>query len=129
MYILHSELQVRLRSGTTWNQGRVELFLNGTWGTICDDNWGIEEANVICRMLGYSEGAWSTHCCGWYEGYTAPDQIWLDDVHCVGDETSIAACRHGGWGSHDCMHNEDVGVVCKFTPEALPGKNISNLFG
>lgn len=120
--ILHIELQVRLRSGTTSNQGRVELFLNGTWGTICDDYWGIEEANVICRMLGYSEGAWSTHCCGWYEGFTAPEQIWLDDVHCVGDETSIAKCRHGGWGTHNCRHSEDVGVVCKYTPETLQGR-------
>jgi len=67
--ILHTELQVRLRSGKTFNQGRVELFLNGTWGTICDDYWGFEEANVICRMLGFSEGAWSTHCCGWYENH------------------------------------------------------------
>ena len=120
--ILRTELHVRLRSGTTSNQGRVELFLNGTWGTICDDYWGIEEANVICHMLGYSEGAWSTHCCGWYEGFTAPQQIWLDNVHCVGDETSIAECRHGGWGSHNCGHSEDVGVVCKYTPETLPGR-------
>ena len=115
-------MQVQLQSGTTSNQGRVELFLNGTWGTICDDYWGIEEANVICRMLGYSEGAWSTHCCGWYEGNTAPEQIWLDDVHCFGDETNIAECRHGGWGSHDCGHSQDVGVVCKYIPEAQPGR-------
>ena len=122
LFILHPELKVRLQSGMTSNQGRVELFLNGTWGTICDNNWGIQEANVICRMLGYSEGAWSTHCCGWYEGYTAPAQIWLDNVHCAGDETSIAQCSHGGWGSHNCRHSEDVGVVCKYTPETKPGR-------
>ena len=116
-----TELKVRLQSGTTSNQGRVELLLNGTWGTICDNNWGIQEANVICRMLGYSEGAWSTHCCGWYDRSNAPEQIWLDNVHCVGDEKSIAACRHGGWGSHNCGHSEDVGVVCKFTPPGLTG--------
>ena len=113
------ELIVRLRDGTTSNQGRVELKLNGTWGTICDDYWGIEEANVICRMVGYSEGAWSTNCCGWY-GY-ASGKIWLDNVHCVGDEQTIAACRHGGWGSHNCFHSEDVGVICKYTPVGTPG--------
>lgn len=122
MPTLDPELKVRLRSGITSNQGRVELFLNGTWGTICDDDWGIEEANVICRMLGYTEGAWSTHCCGWYDGYSAPDKIWLDDVHCVGDEESIAGCRHGGWGSQNCLHSDDVGVVCKYTPLPRQGK-------
>ncbi|KAL9988042.1 hypothetical protein ACROYT_G002440 [Oculina patagonica] len=120
----HPELKVHLRSGTTSNQGRVELYLNGTWGTICDDYWGIEEANVICRMLNFTEGAWSTHCCGWYDGFTAPNQIWLDDVHCVGDELSIAECRHGGWGSHNCRHSEDVGVVCKYTPVTAPGQKL-----
>lgn len=121
-FVLDSELRVRLRDGTTSNQGRVELYLNGTWGTICDDYWGIEEANVICRMLNYSEGAWSTHCCGWYDGFSVPGQIWLDDVHCVGDEQSIAECRHGGWGSHNCYSSENVGVVCKYTPIPTPGK-------
>lgn len=117
-----TELRVRLRSGYTSNQGRVEIYLNDTWGTVCDNNWGIEEANVICRMVGFSEGAWSTHCCGWYDGYSTPNQIWLDNVDCVGDETSIAECRHSGWGSHNCFHSDDVGVVCKYTPPPMPGR-------
>ena len=120
--ILDSELQVRLRSGLKSNEGRVELFLNGTWGTICGNDWGIEDANVICRMMGFTRGAWGTHCCSWYSGLSAPDQIWLDRVGCVGDETSIAECRHGGWGSHNCDHSEDIGVVCKYTPPPTPGK-------
>ena len=123
-----TELRVRLRDGPTSNEGRVELYLNGTWGTICDDYWGIDEANVICRMLGYSEGAWSTHCCGWYPSYSALQKIWLDDVHCVGDEQSIAECRHGGWGSHNCYHAEDVGVVCKYTPIPASGRKSLCIF-
>ena len=114
-------MKVRLQSGKTINQGLVELFLNNTWGTICDDHWGIEEGNVICRMLNYSEGAWGTPCCGWFFGYHFPRKIWLDDVHCVGDERSIADCRHGGWGKHNCDHGDDVGVVCKYTPIPTPG--------
>ena len=123
--LLTKELKVRLVNGRTRNQGQVELYLNGTWGVICDDYWGIEEANVICRMLGYSEGAWSTQCCGWYGSIRS--RIWLDDVHCVGDEKSIAECRHGGWGKHDCRYTDSVGVFCKYTPISRPGRKSNAL--
>lgn len=120
----HPELKVRLFGGDTHYKGGVEIFLNGTWGTICDDSWGIEEANVICRMLNFTEGALSTQCCGFYNGYGVPTKIWLDDVHCVGDEQSIAECRHGGWGRHNCRHTKDVGVVCKHTPISTPSNPV-----
>lgn len=120
-FIAFTELEIRLHGGETHYEGGVEIKLNGTWGTICDDFWGIEEANVICRMLNFTEGALSTQCCGFYNGYGIAEKIWLDDVHCDGDEQSIAECRHGGWGSHNCRHTEDVGVVCKHSPVSAPG--------
>jgi hypothetical protein len=45
---------VRLVDGPNTTAGRVEIRSLDTWGTICDDAFGIEEANVICRMLGYA---------------------------------------------------------------------------
>ncbi|KAH3690034.1 hypothetical protein DPMN_191781 [Dreissena polymorpha] len=43
----------RLVNGTHDADGRVEIKVLDTWGTICDDYFGLEEASVICRMLGY----------------------------------------------------------------------------
>ena len=46
-------LDVRLVEGRNPLEGRVELKLNGVWGGIGDDSWDVEDANVICRMIGY----------------------------------------------------------------------------
>ena len=48
------EGEIRLRDGTTSREGRVEMCLGGTWGTICDSGWGNADARVVCRQLGYS---------------------------------------------------------------------------
>ena len=39
-------------------------------------------------------------------------EILLDDVNCLGNETSLADCQHGGWGEHNCAHHEDVSIKC-----------------
>jgi len=46
-------------------------------------------------------------------------RIWLDDVHCVGNELSIANCPHAGWNVNDCDHSEDVSVSCGTSPVGL----------
>ena len=82
----------------------------GRWGTICDDEWDLQDAEVVCRQLGF-EGAVAAPCCAAYGQGTG--QIWLDDVKCVGNETSISECSHRGWGIHGCSHGEDASVRCK----------------
>ena len=92
------------------SSGRVEVFYNGTWGTICDNSWDLQDANVVCRQLGF-EGALLVYDAAAFGQGT--DQIWLDGIKCVGDETSISECSHDGWGVNNCGHSEDAGVVCR----------------
>ena len=48
---------IQLENGRIDSEGRVEICFNGKWGTVCDDLWGDEEAQVVCRQQGYdSEG-------------------------------------------------------------------------
>uniref|UniRef100_A0A8C4REM3 SRCR domain-containing protein n=1 Tax=Erpetoichthys calabaricus TaxID=27687 RepID=A0A8C4REM3_ERPCA len=89
--------------------GRLEIFHNGSWGTVCDDSWDIPDANVVCRQL-QCEAApniLTSVSYGPGSGY-----IWLDEVHCQGNESSLQNCGHQTWGQHDCKHKEDVGVNC-----------------
>ena len=102
-------LDVRIVDGSSNNEGRVEVYHNGAWGTVCDDYWDKSDANVVCRQLGFSDAEAA------YQGSSVLDgtgQILLDDVNCGGYETSLSSCTHSGWGSHNCGHSEDAGVRC-----------------
>ncbi|CDQ63258.1 unnamed protein product [Oncorhynchus mykiss] len=97
-------------------EGRVEVYYNGEWGTVCDDDFSIHAANILCRELGYVEAvSWSPSSkYGKGEG-----RIWLDNVHCSGRERTLAQCKSNGFGVSDCKHSEDVGVVCN--QRRIPG--------
>ena len=98
-------IAVRLTSGS---HGRVEVYKNGQWGTVCDDYWDINDANVVCRQLGYS-GATNAYQGSQYGSGTGT--IWFYKVDCTGSESSIFHCSYV---SHvnQCSHGEDAGVSC-----------------
>ena len=106
--VIFTILVVRLVGGF-YNAGRVEIYYKGTWGTVCDDDWDINDAHVVCRQLGfhYALDAYQNAHYGQGTG-----KIWLDDVNCFGNEPSLFSCRHGRVGNNNCDHSEDAGVRC-----------------
>uniref|UniRef100_A0A3P9CX36 SRCR domain-containing protein n=1 Tax=Maylandia zebra TaxID=106582 RepID=A0A3P9CX36_9CICH len=96
-------------SGSTRCSGRVEIYYNNSWGTVCDDGWDLNDAEVVCRQINCGtalEALPSTHFGA------GTGQIWLDEVTCSGNESSLTTCVHNQFGSHDCDHREDAGVIC-----------------
>ena len=104
---------MRLVDGIDETEGRVEIFYNGEWGTICDDIWGLPDADVVCREIGCPYGAIEAPGNAEFGGGTGA--IWLDNVQCTGTELYLSDCVHNGWGEENCFHSEDAGVRCNRT--------------
>ncbi|XP_038069843.1 deleted in malignant brain tumors 1 protein-like [Patiria miniata] len=103
---------IRLVGGSSETQGRVEVYLNGVWGTVCDDGWDLDDARVVCRQLGYSNAVQAVGSAHFGQG---SGDIFFDDVACRGSETSLLDCVRST--ENDCGHFDDAGVIC-----GTPGK-------
>ena len=106
-------------------EGRVEVCSGGAWGTVCDDSWSVNDANVVCRQLGYDSGKerfYRLHCDSPNIGTAfstayfgqGTGTIVMDDVDCDGTESYLTNCTHTT--NHNCYHGEDAGVrcICKY---------------
>ncbi|NXO62167.1 NETR protein, partial [Phainopepla nitens] len=90
-------------------EGRVEVYHDGKWGTICDDQWDDRDAEVVCRQLGLSG---TPKALSWAHYGQGSGPILLDEVQCSGNELSLDQCKKSDWGQQNCDHIEDAGVSC-----------------
>ncbi|XP_061597321.1 T-cell differentiation antigen CD6-like [Cololabis saira] len=100
---------VRLAGGLDRCAGRVELWADGRWGTVCDDQWDLRDAHVVCAQLGCGYALEVTGQGGSFPPGRGP--VLLDEVSCNGTEGNLWACPAEP-GESDCGHKEDAGVVC-----------------
>ena len=108
--IIFTVLAVRLVGGPDNATGRVEIYYNGTWGTVCHNSWDISSGHVVCRQLGFRY-ALNTYRNARYGQGTGP--ILLNWVSCSGSESSLFSCEHSGVGIHrNCDHSNDASVRC-----------------
>ncbi|XP_064425579.1 deleted in malignant brain tumors 1 protein-like [Latimeria chalumnae] len=109
-------VQVKLVNGTHLCAGRVEVYHNNKWGTVCDDGWGLEEAEVVCREIGCGSAVSAPGSAAFGQG---TGTIWLDDVVCTPAAASIFNCMAKTLGNTNCGHGEDAGVMCSVPPDQV----------
>ena len=118
----------KLVGGSKVNEGRVEVCIDGFWGTVCEEGWDDEDASVICQQLGLSAtGNYTTRyyiititecevlfvlsanpALGFGEGRGPV----ISHLSCTSRESNISQC---GWriGTSDCHHGRDVAITCE----------------
>ncbi|KAL9964916.1 hypothetical protein ACROYT_G028629 [Oculina patagonica] len=120
MILIKFNKTVRLVKGATAREGLVQVYHNNTWGWVCDDQWDKRDADVICRELGYTGG--SAVQSGAVNGH-GNETVWLNNVQCSGNESSIFSCSHDGWKFHSCINSRRAGVKCLGSEVRLAGGN------
>ena len=96
--------------GNAHNYGRVEVFHNGEWGTVCDDGWNTADATVVCRQLGFYSSV-TAYASARYGQGTGP--IWLSRLSCFGNESSLFECDLLSSTTKNCTHSDDASVYCR----------------
>ena len=126
--------ELRLEGGPSTTEGRLEVFHDGEWGTVCDDQFDkqVDDPRTLhdrrrisnlapqkaCQFMGYATGEVIPR--GSISMAPSAQQIWLDDVRCLdnrphwtgSEPTKLHHCYHAGWGLNNCTHDEDVHLRC-----------------
>ncbi|XP_065188628.1 scavenger receptor cysteine-rich type 1 protein M160-like [Sycon ciliatum] len=104
-----------LNSTATRLKGLIEVYYQGQWGPICRARFGTLDANVVCRSLGLGRSLRSTYRSSSYAGSNIPARsgdAMLSEVACIGNETDVRSCSHGGFQKDNCLPPRDVVIQC-----------------
>ncbi len=115
MYLLFCDVCVldhvplRLSGGKGRCSGRLEVYHNAVWGSVCDDQWDISDAQVVCRQLGCGAAlrADGNSVFGAGKGV-----VWLNRVECRGNEIHLWDCHLSLKNHTDCSRKEHAGLTC-----------------
>ena len=100
-------------SGSTASEGYVEaLGANGEWGGVCDDKFDINDAHVICKMLGNPSALQGVNGHLLYSTAPSGNDFVLNNLGCFGTESSVFDCAHDGEWQSNCEYREIAGVKC-----------------
>lgn len=121
---------LRLRGGSRRNEGRLEIFHRGRWGTICGSYFYDEAATVACRQLGFGSavGTYRHAPFGRGTGY-----IWMQNVACRGNEGTLFDCdyrlneRPENEFYTSCRHSDDASLTCR-VPRSNQRVGTGNLY-
>ena len=87
----------------------MEVYHNGEWGTVCDDGWDLNDAQVVCKELGFSNASVARHGAFYRQGRGS---VLLSNLQCIGTEWTIRNCLYSGRRMFSCSHRKDAGVKC-----------------
>ena len=111
MCIQHYIVPIRLAGRNSHYYGRVEVYYNGEWGTVCDDGWDNTDATVVCRQLGFGSSVRAYGSAQYGQG-TGP--IWLSRLSCFGNESNLFECGQLSVTTKNCTHSDDAAVICDY---------------
>ena len=101
---------MRLVGGSSYNEGVVEVYYNGRWGSVCYSGWDKHDANIVCRQLGFKSAELVDF------GLRPIADILLDNIMCSSNDTILASCGHYGVGIKvECDYHSQytvAGVKC-----------------
>ena len=111
-------------------EGRLEMYISDQWVRVCDDGWDKNEADVVCKQLGFgTTGRVQQFQISGdeeeikFQSSGDEEQIKIPNFSCFGNESTLLNCSHREMGMADCDNSDDVGIICTGT---TPGGYLSS---